>query len=184
MATIKINPAKLPYRGEPTKDRRPKPAEIPEGVKIVKVGNNSLETEHDAWRKKHIKHVERSNRNRGDKWTPEQEETALRLYWQGIDYLDIAKEVNRTEEAVRNHVNALRRRQGLRPRPQPRNVQNYNNAWQINEDEILIKMWNDGASAKEISGKLPGRSAGAIYARSEYLRENMNVRLEKRKRRP
>ena len=52
MTTIKINPAKLPYRGEPTKDRRPKPAEIPEGVKIVKVGNKTLQTTHEAWKKK------------------------------------------------------------------------------------------------------------------------------------
>ena len=62
MTALKINPAKLPDRGKPTRGCRPKPWTIPEGVKVVKVGNKTLQTEHDAWKKKHMEHVKRSKR--------------------------------------------------------------------------------------------------------------------------
>ena len=52
MATIKINPAKLPDRGAPTRDCRPKPWTIPDDVKVIKVGNKTMQTAHEAWKKK------------------------------------------------------------------------------------------------------------------------------------
>ena len=185
MATIKINPAKLPYRGEPTKDRQPKPWTIPEGVKVVKVGNKTLQTEHDAWKKKHMEHVKRSKRrevkNGANKWTDEEISKALELYWQGVDYADIAKAVGRTEHATRRMIYLVRKARGLKERKIP--GRQGANKWQPEEDALLIRLWHEGKSAKEIAECFPDRTDHGIYWRIFYLRDLGKLHIENRKRR-
>ena len=182
MATIKINPAKLPDRGKPTKDRRPKPAEIPEGVKVVKVGNNSLETEHDAWKKKHVVHTKRGGKNNStNNWSQEEIDKVMELYWQGVDYPDIAKAVGRTEHATRRMIYLVRKARGLKERKIP--GRQGANKWQPEEDELLLRLWNEGKSAKEIAECFPDRTDHGIYWRIFYLRDLGKLHIENRKRR-
>ena len=185
MATIKINPAKLPYRGEPTKDRQPKPWTIPEGVKVVKVGNKTLQTEHDAWKKKHMEHVKRSKRrevkNGANKWTDEEIDKAMELYWQSVDYPEIAKAVGRTEHATRRMIYLVRKARGLKERKIP--GRQGANKWQPEEDALLIRLWHEGKSAREIAECFPDRTDHGIYWRIFYLRDLGKLHIENRKRR-
>ena len=182
MTALKINPAQLPYRGEPTRDCRPKPWEIPEGVKVVKVGNNSLETEHDAWKKKHVVHTKRGGKNNNaNKWTDEEIDKAMELYWQSVDYPDIAKAVGRTEHATRRMIYLVRKARGLKERKIP--GRHGANKWQPEEDELLVRLWHEGKSAKEIAECFPDRTDHGIYWRIFYLRDLGKLHIENRKRR-
>ena len=182
MTALKINPAKLPDRGKPTRDCRPKPWTIPEGVKIVKVGNNSLETEHDAWKKKHVVHTKRGGKNNStNNWSQEEIDKVIELYWQGVDYPDIAKAVGRTESATRTKVGLVRKAHGLKERKIP--GRHGANKWQPEEDETLIRLWHEGKSAKEIAECFPDRTDHGIYWRIFYLRDLGKLHIENRKRR-
>lgn len=182
MTALKINPAKLPDRGKPTRDCRPKPWTIPEGVKIVKVGNNSLETEHDAWKKKHVVHTKRGGKNNStNNWSQEEIDKVIELYWQGVDYPDIAKAVGRTESATRTKVGLVRKAHGLKERKIP--GRHGANKWQPEEDETLIRLWHEGKSAKEIAECFPDRTDHGIYWRIFYLRDLGKLHIVNRKRR-
>jgi len=181
MAMLKINPAKLPDRGRPTKDAKPV-IEVPEDAKIVQVKNISYEQAHERWKQRKMVHFLRGGeKSRNDRWTPEMDDTAMRLYWQGKSYAEIGKEVGRTEKATNKRVNMIRRGMGLRPRPNPDSPTN--NLWQEWEDEKMLKMWNDGAGAKDISAALGTRSVGAITMRLSWLRANTNIYIRYGKRR-
>ena len=79
MTALKINPAKLPDRGAPTKDRQPKPWTIPDDVKVIKVENKTLQTEHEAWKKKQAVHNKRGGKkNNANKWTDEEIEKSTK----------------------------------------------------------------------------------------------------------
>ena len=139
MATIKINPAKLPDRGAPTRDCRPKPWTIPDDVKVIKVGNKTMQTAHEAWKKKQAVHNKRGGKkNNANKWTDEEISKALELYWQGVDYADIAKAVGRTEHATRRMVGIVRRARGLKDRKT--SGRPGANKWQPEEDALLIRL--------------------------------------------
>ena len=182
MATIKINPAKLPDRGKPTRDCRPKPRKIPEGVKVVKVGNKTLQTEHDAWKKKHVVHTKRGAKNNNtNKWSQEDIDKVMELYWQGVDYPDIAKAVGRTESATRTRITLVRKARGLKERKIPGRPGA--NKWQPEEDALLIRLWHEGKSAKEIAECFPDRTDHGIYWRIFYLRDLGKLHIENRKRR-
>ncbi len=182
MATIKINPAKLPYRGDPTKDRQPKPWTIPEGVKVVKVGNQTLQTEHDAWKKKQAVHNKRGGKkNNANKWTDEEIDKAMELYWQSVDYPDIAKAVGRTEHATRRMIFLVRKARGLKERKIP--GRRGANKWQPEEDELLLRLWNEGKSAKEIAECFPDRTDHGVYWRIFYLRDLGKLHIKNKKRR-
>ena len=185
MTALKINPAKLPDRGKPTRDYRPAPRKIPEGVKVVKVGNKTLEAEHDAWKKKHMEHVKRSKRrvvkNNANKWTDEEIDKAMELYWQSVDYPDIAKAVGRTEHATRRMIYLVRKARGLKERKIPGRPGA--NKWQPEEDALLIRLWHEGKSAKEIAESFPDRTDHGIYWRIFYLRDLGKLHIENWKRR-
>ena len=182
MTAIKINPAQLPYRGEPTKDRQPKPWTIPEGVKVVKVGNKTLEAEHDAWKKKQAVHNKRGGKkNNANNWSQEEIDKAMELYWQGVDYPDIAKAVGRTESATRTRVGLVRKARGLKERKVP--GRQGANKWQPEEDALLIRLWHEGKSAKEIAECFSDRTDHGVYWRIFYLRDLGKLHIENRKRR-
>ena len=120
MATIKINPAKLPYRGEPTKDRQPKPWTIPDDVKVIKVESKAMQTTHEAWKKKQAVHNKRGGKkNNANNWSQEEIDKVMELYWQGVDYADIAKAVGRTESATRTRITLVRKARELKERKIP-----------------------------------------------------------------
>lgn len=182
MTAIKINPAKLPYMGEPTRDKRPKPWKVPEDIKVVKVGNRTLQTEHDAWKKKHVVHTKRGGKNNNaNNWSQEEIDKVMELYWQGVDYPDIAKAVGRTESATRTKVGLVRKAHGLKERKIP--GRQGANKWQPEEDELLIRLWHEGKSAKEIAESFPDRTDHGIYWRIFYLRDLRKLHIENRKRR-
>ena len=179
---LKCDPAQLPYRGEPTKDRQPKSWTIPENVKVVKVENKTLQTEHDAWKKKQAVHNKRGGKkNNANKWTDEEISKALELYWQSVDYPEIAKAVGRTEHATRRMIYLVRKARGLKERKIP--GRQGANKWQPEEDEMLVRLWNEGKSAKEIAECFPDRTDHGIYWRIFYLRDLGRLHIENRKRR-
>jgi hypothetical protein len=182
MATIKINPAKLPYRGEPTRDCGPKPWTIPDDVKVIKVESKAMQTAHEAWKKKQAVHNKRGGKkNNANKWTDEQIDKAIELYWQGVDYPEIAKAVGRTEPATRRMIFLVRKARGLKERKIP--GRQGANKWQPEEDEILIRLWHEGKSAKEIAESFPDRTDRGVYWRIFYLRDLGRLHIENRKRR-
>ena len=182
MATIKINPAKLPDRGKPTRDCRPAPWKIPEGVKVVRIGNKTLQTEHEAWKKKQVVHNKRGGKkNNANKWTDEEIDKAMELYWQSVDYPEIAKAVGRTEHATRRMIYLVRKARGLKERKIP--GRQGANKWQPEEDEFLVRLWHEGKSAKEIAECFPDRTDHGIYWRIFYLRDLGRLHIENRKRR-
>lgn len=182
MTALKINPAKLPDRGKPTRDCRPKPWEIPEGVKVVKVENKTLQTAHEAWKKKQAVHNKRGGKkNNANKWTDEEIDKAMELYWQSVDYPDIAKAVGRTEHATRRMIYLVRKARGLKERKIP--GRQGANKWQPEEDELLVRLWHEGKSAKEIAESFPDRTDRGVYWRIFYLRDLGKLHIENRKRR-
>lgn len=182
MTALKINPAQLPYRGEPTKDRQPKPWTIPDDVKVIKVESKAMQTAHEAWKKKQAVHNKRGGKkNNANKWTDEEIDKAIELYWQGVEYADIAKAVGRTEPATRRMVGIVRRERGLKERKIP--GRQGANKWQPEEDETLIRLWHEGKSAKEIAKSFPDRTDRGIYWRIFYLRDLGKLHIENRKRR-
>ena len=92
------------------------------------------------------------------------------MYWDGADFGDIAKALGRTQKATHTKINILRRMQGRRPRPEPNNP--HNNAWQVDEDETLLRLWNSGMCAEEISKTIGNRTRSGVAMRLMYLREH------------
>lgn len=179
---LKCDPAQLPYRGEPTKDRQPKPWTIPDDVKVIKVESKAMQTAHEAWKKKQAVHNKRGGKkNNANNWSQKEIDKVMELYWQGVDYPDIAKAVGRTESATRTRVTLVRKAHGLKERKIPGRPGA--NKWQPEEDEMLVRLWNEGKSAKEIAKSFPDRTDRGIYWRIFYLRDFGKLYIENRKRR-
>ena len=179
---LKCDPAQLPYRGEPTKDCKPKPSEIPDDVKVIKVESKAMQTAHEAWKKKQAVHNKRGGKkNNANKWTDEEIDKAMELYWQCLDYPDIAKAVGRTEPATRRMIYLVRKANGLKERKIP--GRQGANKWQPEEDEMLVRLWHEGKSAKEIAKSFPDRTDHGVYWRIFYLRDLGKLHIENRKRR-
>ena len=182
MTALKINPAKLPDRGKPTRSCRPKPWTIPEGVKVVKVESKAMQTAHEAWKKKQVVYNKRGGKkNNANKWTDEEIDKAMELYWQSVDYPEIAKAVGRTEHATRRMIYLVRKARGLKERKIP--GRQGANKWQPEEDALLIRLWHEGKSAKEIAESFPDRTDHGIYWRIFYLRDLGKLYIKNRKRR-
>lgn len=173
MAMLKINPAKLPDRGNPTKDIKPV-FDPPRDAKVVQVKNISYEQAHERWKERKMKHFLRGGeKSKTNRWTEEMDETAMRMYWAGESYEAIGKAVGRTAGATNKRINIIRRAQGLRPRPMPESPNN--NLWQEWEDERMIKLWNAGANARGVSLVLGTRTASAVSMRLAWLRSHTNI---------
>ena len=159
---IKVNVADLPKPPYTLpKYRSKKPMEIPKDARIVTLDYASPPT---------VQPKKRRERKRKNMWTPEDEKKAMDMYWDGAGFEDIAKALGRTPKATRTKINILRRMQGRRPRP---NIEHQNcNAWQVDEDETLLRLWNSGMCAEEISKTIGNRTRSGIASRLMYLREH------------
>ena len=173
---IKVNVAELPSPPYPeAKTKRRKSIEIPKDARIVRLDPASSIP-------RVVQPKKRRERRRKDMWTPEDEKKAMDMYWDGADFGDIAKALGRTQKATHTKINILRRMQGRRPRP---NTEHQNcNAWQVEEDETLLRLWNSGMCAEEISKAIDNRSRSAISARLIYLRKHTDRYIRYGKGRP
>lgn len=99
MATIKINPARLPYRGEPTKEIR-----IIEEAPV----RRDLDSSYPSWR---FPTKEERRRPRADAWTPEQDQKIWKMYYgEKKTPRQIGTEIGRTKNAVKTRLQRLRER--------------------------------------------------------------------------
>ena len=155
-ATLKINPARLPDRGQPTKDLRPVFAP-PEGARIVVIE-----------RPKPVIKRKRKQANRKDLWTFEQDETALQMWLEHRSYEEIAEAVGRGVDATYSRLCRIRKEKhipGIRPRNGQKGV-----FYSPEDDRLIIKMHNEGHEAGEIAKAL-GRSVRGIKCRMSGMRK-------------
>lgn len=107
---LKIHPAKLPYRGEPTRAVK---VELPEDRELRRMWEAQKRQEDikRRFQKRTKTASERSKiawEHRADRWTPEAEAELLRLKASGMKIADIAKQTGRTPLAVGHKLKRLR----------------------------------------------------------------------------
>lgn len=154
MAMLKINPAKLPDRGRPTRDL--KPIFVPPNDAVVV----RIDTRRAIVR-------ERRPANRKNMWTAEQDKTAWEMYEAGKSYEEIAEYIGRSVGATKLHIHMMRKAKGVKP--------TYKKTsgippWTKEQDEMLIQMHNSGINP-QVSAKTLGRSYHAVKCRVTYLRQ-------------
>lgn len=165
MATLKIDPKKLPYRGEPTRDIRPAP-KIPPHLKVRVLDSPWTKRPHHGREERKQSAIKNSKRKRRkDLWTPEQDEMALQMYLSGKSCEEIAKAVGRKESATYEHLGKLRRERGIKPLVQ----KTYGACYSQEDDQLIVRMHNQGANAGKIAKKL-GRTSRSISVRLSILR--------------
>ena len=147
MTAIKINPARLPYRGEPTRDRKPSTS-IPQDAVIVKVKKTAIKINLPHTRAFRIK-------NRSTMWTKEQEQTAYEMWDNGKPIEEIAKAVNRSAAAVDKRLWTICKNRGAD------RIRRRANIYTADEIAELIRLHNAGKDAQEISERL-GRSFDSV----------------------
>lgn len=154
MTAIKINPARLPYRGEPTKDVRPV-ITVPEDAAVVRID----------MRRAIVR--ERRPANRKNMWTAEQDKTAWEMYEAGRSYEEIAEYIGRSVSATELHIHMMRKAKGVKPTYKKTSG---TPVWTKEQDEMLMQMHNSGINP-QVSAKTLGRSYHAVKCRVTYLRQ-------------
>ena len=106
---IKINPAKLPYRGEPTRAVRVETSEDRELRAMAEAKKRELDFK-KRFQGRQKSASERSAiawEKRADRWTPEKEAEILRMRSEGMGVEEIAKRIGRTPLAVDHKLRRL-----------------------------------------------------------------------------
>jgi hypothetical protein len=106
---IKINPAKLPYRGEPTRAVRVETSEDRELRAMAEAKKRELDFK-KRFQGRQKSASERSAiawEKRADRWTPEKEAEILRMRSEGMGIEEIAKRTGRTPLAVDHKLRRL-----------------------------------------------------------------------------
>lgn len=171
MATLKINPQKLPYRGEPTKDTRPPLPKIPPHLKVRVLDSHWVRRQHDKEDKRrkdtYLKHHAEAQRTpHPNDWTQEQEDRLLQLYQDRVEFPEIAKVLGRTEKAVRTHITKVRRKRRIPKREPDRTKGKW---WTDRDRQILFDLANAGYSSYQIAQALD-RSEKAIRIMASAMR--------------
>lgn len=113
---LKIDPRKLPYRGEPTRRSH---AELPEDRELRAIWEARKRSE--ACRERFI-NQKRDNRarenweNNPKRWTPEKDADLMRMYHAGMDLKEISQKTGRTFLAVESRIRTLKNREEMNAR--------------------------------------------------------------------
>ena len=166
MTAIKINPARLPYRGEPTRDRKPVLI-VPEGAAIVKVANKSVSEIPCDWVRRHRRHKE-------NMWTEEQEQTAFRMWDEGKSLQEISEATGRSVLAVDKRLWTICKKRGLR------RIDKRVNIYTPEETAEIVRLHNAGRDAREIS-RITGRSFDSIKNKICRLKKSGYIIKDHRK---
>lgn len=164
-ATLRIDPSRLPVPRLPaTPSLRPDP--IPEGLPII-VLPNAAAPHRSEWTHRENREKEKQPRKpRNDRmWTEERDAELIRLVNQRIPTGKIAARMRLEEKQIRGRISKLREKDILPPAQERRP-----NVWKEEENERLIRSYNEGRSISEMSEEL-GRTQHAVAARIYALRK-------------
>ena len=165
MTALKINSARLPYRGEPTKDRKPV-LTVPEGAVIVNVG---------IVRESVVQTKDWVGRNRKDLWADDMRAMAWNMIVDGKSIAEIAEAVGKTETATYQELCRIRREKGIR-----RAIVPITSKYTPEMDATIIRMHNAGCDYKAIS-KAIDKTPNAVKARIAIFRKRGLITRDNRK---
>lgn len=96
-------------------------------------------------------------------WTPEDDETLLKMRGEGKTFADCGTALGRTPHACESRLLRLKKAGPIAGLTPP------SRSWSAEEDAVLRENWTK-MLARDIVDLLPGRSLKAIYSRAETLR--------------
>ena len=144
-ATMKIPPAKLPYRGEPTREAHITDEEL----RMIEAGE------------KVVKPTGRVALKGNLTWAEEDDEKLIGLSKQGLPEKAISLEMHRSKGSIETRLHYLRKQKNL-------TCQRITKPWTPEEEESLIAAYKNGEMVSDICAET-GRTRDAIEHRLRKL---------------